>query len=138
MLHRQINKETVRDTNRISTRFFVCQRTCHDALSTKNREKVSVSVFFTVVTVKMRQKHPGWVEYARGPPHNVQTDTSLVWDHTYQWGPSVSKDFSILNNSPSPTPELQYIRDGTSQYVHSKCTLVCSRKSGSRQESLSL
>jgi len=76
------------------------------------------------------------LEYARNPRHNVQTDTSLVLDHTYQWGPSVSTDFSILNNSPSPTPELQYTRDGTSQYVHSKCTLACSNKSGSWQESL--
>jgi len=38
----------------------------------------------------MRQKHLGFLEYTRGLPHNVQTDTSLVSDHTYQWGPSVS------------------------------------------------
>jgi len=30
--------------------FFV-SKTCHDALSTKDREKVSVSVFVTVVTL---------------------------------------------------------------------------------------
>jgi len=40
-----------RDTNRISTRFFFVSKICHDALSTKNRDKVSVSVFVTVVTV---------------------------------------------------------------------------------------
>ena len=31
--------------------FFLVSRTCHDALSTKNWEKVSVSVFVTIVTV---------------------------------------------------------------------------------------
>jgi len=74
----------------------------------------------------MRQKHLGFLKYTRGPPHNVQTDTSLVSDHTYKWGPSVSNDFSESNltNSQSPTraPELQYTCDGTSEYVHSRCT----------------
>ena len=101
-------------------------------------EGVSVGFCHSCHSVKMRQKHPGLFEYARVPPHNVQTDTSLVLDHTCQWGPSVSKDFSILNNSPSPTPELLYTHDCTSQYVHLKCTLACSNKSGSRQESLQL
>ena len=31
--------------------FFFVSKTCHDALSTINRDKVSVSVFFTIVTV---------------------------------------------------------------------------------------
>jgi len=31
--------------------FFFVSKTCHDALSTINRDKVSVSVFFTFVTV---------------------------------------------------------------------------------------
>jgi len=31
--------------------FVLVSKTCHDALSTKNRDKVSVSVFVTVVTV---------------------------------------------------------------------------------------
>jgi len=31
--------------------FFFVSKTCHDALSTKNRDKVSVSGFVTVVTV---------------------------------------------------------------------------------------
>jgi len=72
----------------------------------------------------MRQKHLGFLEYTRGPPHNVQTDTSLVSDHTYQWGPSVSNDTSNLTNSLSHTrtPELQYTREGTSKYVHLRCT----------------
>jgi len=75
----------------------------------------------------MRQKHLGMLEYTRRPPQNVQTDTSLVSDHTYcvirdQWGPSVINDFSNLTNSTSPTPELQHTCDGTSEYVHSRCT----------------
>ena len=58
--------------------------------------------------VKMRQKHLGFLEYTQGPLHNVQTYTSLVSDHRYQWGPSVSNYFSNLTNSLSPTrpPEL--------------------------------
>ena len=36
--------------------------------------------------------------------------------------PLSSHDFSNLTNSPSPTPELQYTRDGISEYIHSKCT----------------
>jgi len=59
----------------------------------------------------MRQKHLGFLEYKRGPPHNVQIYTSLVSDHSYQWGLSVNNDFSESNltNSLSPTraPELQ-------------------------------
>jgi len=101
-------------------------------------EGVDVSFCHSCHGVKMRQKHLGFLECTRGPPHNVQTDTSLVSDHTYQWGPSVSNDFSESNltNSPSPTraPELQYTRDGTSEYVHSRCT--CFNKLGSRQESI--
>ena len=62
--------------------FFFVLKTCHDALSTKTRDKVSVSVFVTVVSVKMRQKHLVLLESSRGPPHHVQTDTCLVSDHT--------------------------------------------------------
>ena len=36
--------------------------------------------------------------------------------------PLSSKDFSNLTKSLSPAPELQYTRDGTSEYVHSKFT----------------
>ena len=35
----------------------------------------------------MRQNHLDVLEYTRDP--NVSTNTSLVWDHTYQWGLSV-------------------------------------------------
>jgi len=72
----------------------------------------------------MRQKDLGFLEYMQSAPHNVQTNTSLVSDHTYQWGSSVSNDVSNLTNSPSPTrvPELQYTREDTSEYVHSRCT----------------
>jgi len=40
--------------------FFCVSRTCHDAFSTKNQEKVSVSVFVTVVMVapKLRKLAP--------------------------------------------------------------------------------
>ena len=48
--------------------------------------------------------------------------------------PLSSNDFSNLTNNPSSTPELQYTRDGTSEYVHSKCT--CQIKSGFRQKSI--
>ena len=76
----------------------------------------------------------GLLESSRGPPHHVQTDTCLVSDHTYQWGPLVMNDFSNLTNSLSPTPELQNTLDGTCEYVHSRCT--CSKKLGSRNESI--
>jgi len=109
-------------------------RTCHDVLSTKNREKSSVGFCHSCHSVKMRPKRLGMLEYTRGPSQNVQTDTSLVSDHAYQWGPSVINDFSNLTNSPSPTPELQHTRDGTSEYVHSRCT--CLNKLGSRQASI--
>ena len=87
-------------------------------------EGVSVGFCQSCHGVKMRQKHLGFLEYTRGPPPNVQTNTSLVSDHTYQWRTSVSNDFSNLTNSLSPTrtPELQYTYDGTSEYVHSSCT----------------
>jgi len=86
----------------------------------------------------MRQKQLDFLEYTWGPPHNVQTDTSLASDHTYQRGPSVSNHFSNLTNSLSPTrtPELQYTCDSTSGYVHSSCK--CENKLGSRQESIQL
>jgi len=50
-------------------------------------EGVGVGFCHSCEGVKMRQKHLGVLEYTgtRGPPHNVQTDTSLVSDHTYQW-----------------------------------------------------
>ena len=76
----------------------------------------------------------GVLESSRGPPHHVQTDTCLVSDHTHQWGPFVINDVFNLTNSLSPTPELQYTRDGTCEYVHSRCT--CSKKLGSRKESI--
>jgi len=116
-----------RDTNRISTRFFLCVKNMSLWRCVKYQEPwegVSVGFWHSCQGVKMRQKHLGFLQFTRGPPHNVQTDTSLVSDHTYQWGPSVSNDFSNLTNSPSPTraPELQYTRDSTSEYVHSRCT----------------
>ena len=87
-------------------------------------EGVSVGFCHSCHGVKMRQKHLDFFEYTQGPPYNVQTYTSLVSDHTYQWGPSISNVFSNLTNSLSLTraPELQYTRDGTSDYVHSRCT----------------
>ena len=85
---------------------------------------VGVDFCHSCHSVKMRQKHLSFLEYTRGPLYNVKTDTSLVSDHTYQWRPSVSNDFSNLTNNPSPTqtPELQHTRDCTSEYVHSSCT----------------
>jgi len=77
---------------------------------------------------KMRQKHLGLLESSRGPPHHVQTDTRLVSDHTYRWGPFVINDFSNLTHSPSPTPELYYTRDGTCEYL----LFVSTKKQGIR------
>ena len=97
-----------RDTHRISTRFFFVPKTCHDALSTKNKPGQGVGVGFCHIchSVKMRQKHLGLLESSRGPPDHVQIDTCLVSDHTYRWGPFVINVFSNLTNSLSPTPEL--------------------------------
>jgi len=108
--------------NRISTRFFFCVKNMSRCVKyQESGEGVGVGFCHSCHGVKMHQKHLGFLEYTgtRGPSHNVQTDTSLVSDHTYQWGPSVSNNFSNLTNSPSPTraPELQYTRDGTSEYV---------------------
>jgi len=50
--------------------------------------------------------------------------------------PFVINDFSNLTNSLSPTPELQYTRDGTCEYVHSRRT--CLKTIGSRKESIVL
>jgi len=86
---------------------------------------VSVSVFVTVVTVKWRSllllyQCAKNLEYTRCPFYNVQTDTSLSWTTHTNGDPLSSNNFSNLDNSPSPTPELQYTRDGTSEYMHSK------------------
>ena len=114
-----------RDANRISTRFFFVVKNMSRCVKYQGPGGgVGVGFCHRYHSVKMRQKHQGLLEYARGPTHNVQTDTSLVLDYTYQWGPSVSNDFSNLNNSLSPTPKLQYTRNGTRQYAYSKCTCL--------------
>jgi len=53
-------------------RFFCVSKTCHDTLSTKNRDKVSVSVFVTVVTVYKCAKNT----WAYLSPRGVQTTMS--------------------------------------------------------------
>jgi len=45
-----------------------------------------------------------------------------------------SNDFSNLTNSQSPTPELEYTRDGASEYVYWKFT--CLNELGVRKESI--
>ena len=50
---------------------------------------VGVGFCHSCHSVKMRQKTLDFLEHTWGPSHNVQTNTSLVSDHTYQWGPSV-------------------------------------------------
>jgi len=79
----------------------------------ESRQGVGVGFCHCCHSVKMNQKHLDLLEYSRGPPHHVQTDTCLVSHHTYQWGPFVINDFSNLTNSLSPTPEQQYTGDGT-------------------------
>ena len=126
MIYRS-NWSITRDTNQISTHFFLCVKNMSRCVKYQEPgEGFSVGFWHSCHVVKMprRQKQLGFLEYTRGPPHNVQTDTSLVSDHTYQWGSSVSNDVFNLTNSPSPTraPELQYTRDGTCEYAHSRCT----------------
>jgi len=95
---------------------------------------VGVGFCHSCHSVKMRKKHLDLLESSRGPPHHIQTNTWIVSDHTYRWGSFVINDFSNLTKSLSPTPELQYTRDSTCEYVHSRCT--CSKKLGSRKESI--
>ena len=117
------SSQICRDANRISTRFFVVVKNMSRCVKYQEPgEGFSVGFGHSCHSVNLRQ-NLGFLEYTRCPPHNVQTDTSLVSDHTFQWGPSVSNDVSNLTNSLSPTwaPELQYTRDGTSEYVHSRC-----------------
>ena len=78
----------------------------HNNSNHKPGQGVGVGFFHICHSVKMRQKHLGLRESSRGPPDHVQTDTCLVSDHTYRWGPFVINDFSNLTNSMSPTPEL--------------------------------
>ena len=52
--------------------------------------------------------HLGFLEYTRGPPHNVHTDVSLVSDHTYQWGFSVSYNVPTLSTVRVPPGPLNY------------------------------
>ena len=80
-----------RDTSRISTRFFCVKNMSRCVKYQGPGEGVGVGFCHSCHIVKMRQKHPCLLEYARGPHHNVHTDTSLVLDHTYQRGPSVIK-----------------------------------------------
>ena len=65
----------------------------------KSGQGVGVGFCHSCHSVKMRQKHLGLLESSRGPPHHVQTDTCLVSDHTYRWGPFVINDFFNLTNS---------------------------------------
>jgi len=65
------------------------------------------------------KQHLGW----EGTHPTMSQQTRVLSRTTHTNGdPLSSHDFSNLTNSPSPTPELQYTRDGTTEYVHSKCT----------------
>jgi len=76
----------LRDTNRISTRFFVCVKNMSRCVKYQEPwESVGVSFCHSCHSVKTRQKHLVFLESTRDPSHNFQTNT----DHTYQWGPSV-------------------------------------------------
>ena len=88
-----------RDTNRISTRFFLCvQNMSRCVKNQKPGQSVGVSFCHSCHSVKKRQKHLGLLESSRGPPHHVQTHTCLVSDHTYRWGPAEINDFSNLTD----------------------------------------
>jgi len=67
----------------------------------KYQEGVGVGFCHCCHCVKMRQKQLGLLEYTRGPPNNVQRDTSLVSDHTYQLELEIVNDLPIgfpINN----------------------------------------
>ena len=86
---------------------FVCVKNMSRCVKYhKPGQGVGVGFCHSCHSVKMRQKHLGLLESSRGPPDHVQTDTCLVSDHTYRWGPFVLNDFSNLTNILSPTPEL--------------------------------
>ena len=87
-------------------RFFCVKNMSRYVKYQKPGQGVGVGFCHSCHSVKMRQKHLVLLESSRGPPDHVQTDTCLVSDQTYRWGPFVIKDFSNLTNILSPTPEL--------------------------------
>jgi len=77
---------------------------------------VLVSGFVTVITVQKCAIN-ALASPTMSKPTRVLSQTTRSNEDSLS-----SNDFSNLTNSPSPTPELQYTRAGTSEYVHSKCT----------------
>jgi len=77
-----------------------------NTLSTKNREKVSVSGFVTIVTKCA-------INTLASPTMSKPTRVLSLTTHS-NGDPLSSNDFSNFTNSLSPTPELQYTGNGTS------------------------